>query len=305
MPSTLRRSLAVIATAAVVIGAVQVVGDNTTPGSAFSTMATVGADPTGPPGPTGGPGMDGGQQFQPPSIPQQQPDYQGSNQPPLNQDNGVSIYNSGAPQAPQQGGQQGAQQQPGNQQPQHGTQIPNYQTATPYTQGPGQANPDYQAPQQGPQQQPPQQGPSNAPTQQPSSPPTPTKQPGQQQWPDDKRPVDLQKGCLGPTSPDGSCKWAPRFTIDMPEEASRKLVKMATELPHVGFIASCMALGAALAYEAPIVGQGLAAVGAAIVCEAVWIAVWPNISELKAGQHIQIVVNGAEVVAKIVGGAAG
>ncbi|WP_255486032.1 hypothetical protein [Mycobacteroides sp. LB1] len=95
-------------------------------------------------------------------MPAQQPDYQGGNQPPLNQDNGVSIYNSGAPQAPQQGGQQGAQQQPGNQQPQHGTQIPDYQTATPYTQGPGKANPDYQAPQQNSPQQPQQQ-----PTQQP------------------------------------------------------------------------------------------------------------------------------------------
>ncbi len=115
--------------------------------------------------------MDGGQQFQPPQMPSSMPDYQGgNNQPPLNQDNGVSIYNSGNPQAPQQvPGQQGGQQPQQAQQPQHGNQIPDYQTATPYTQGPGQANPDYQAPQQGNQpqqgQQPQQQQPSQAPTQ--------------------------------------------------------------------------------------------------------------------------------------------
>ncbi|MEU9806007.1 hypothetical protein [Mycobacterium sp. NPDC050853] len=114
----------------------------------------------------------GGSQFQPPQMPGQMPDYQGGNQPPLNQDNGISIYNTGAQGAPQQGGQQGAQQQPGNQQPQHGSQIPDYQTATPYTQGPGQANPDYQAPQQNsPQQgqQPQQQQPNQQQEQQPQN----------------------------------------------------------------------------------------------------------------------------------------
>lgn len=131
------------------------------PGSGFSTIATVAADPTGPTGgPGSGPGGMNGSQFQPPGLPPQQPDYQGGiNQPPLDQNSGISIYNSGSPQAPQQvPGQQAGQQPQQAQQPAHGTQMPDYQTATPYTQGPGKANPDYQAPQQGNQAQQPQQG---------------------------------------------------------------------------------------------------------------------------------------------------
>ncbi len=155
MPAGLRRASALVAIIALAVGGAKVVDDNTAPGSGFSAVATVAADPTGPGGPTGGPGMDGGQQFQPPQMPSSMPDYQGgNNQPPLNQDNGVSIYNTGSPGAQQVPGQQGGQQPQQAQQPAHGTQIPDYQTATPYTQGPGQANPDYQAP----QQQSPQQG---------------------------------------------------------------------------------------------------------------------------------------------------
>lgn len=154
MPVGLRRVSAVVAIIALTIGGAKVVDDNTAPGSGFSAVATVAADPTGPGGPTGGPGMDGGQQFQPPQMPSSMPDYQGgNNQPPLNQDNGVSIYNTGSPGAQQVPGQQGGQQPQQAQQPAHGTQPPNYQTATPFTQGPGQANPDYQAPQQGNQPQ--------------------------------------------------------------------------------------------------------------------------------------------------------
>lgn len=166
MPAGLRRVAAVVAIIALAAGGAKVVDDNTVPGSGFSAVATVAADPTGPGGPTGGPGMDGGQQFQPPQMPSSMPDYQGgSNQPPMDQNSGISIYNSGAPQAGQQApGQQAGQQPQQGQQPQHGSQQPDYQTATPYTQGPGQANPDYQAPQQGNQpqqgQQPQQQQPS-------------------------------------------------------------------------------------------------------------------------------------------------
>ncbi len=159
-----------VAIAALAIGGAKVASDHAMPGSGFSTVQTAAADPTGPGGPTGGPGMDGGQQFQPPQMPSSMPDYQGgNNQPPLNQDNGVSIYNTGSPGAQQVPGQQAGQQPQQAQQPAHGTQPPNYQTATPFTQGPGQANPDYQAPQQGNQpqqgQQPQQQQPSQAPTQ--------------------------------------------------------------------------------------------------------------------------------------------
>ncbi|WP_324610935.1 hypothetical protein [Mycobacteroides abscessus] len=86
-------------------------------------------------------------QFQPPQMPSQMPDYQGGiNQAPLDQNNGVSIYNTQAPSVSNNGvqgssGQQGPQQS--WDQPAHGTQIPDYQNATPYTQGPGRPNPDF------------------------------------------------------------------------------------------------------------------------------------------------------------------
>ncbi len=86
-------------------------------------------------------------QFQPPQMPGQMPDYQGGiNQPPLDQNNGVSIYNTQAPSVSNNGvqgssGQQGPQQS--WDQPAHGTQIPDYQNAAPYTQGPGRPNPDF------------------------------------------------------------------------------------------------------------------------------------------------------------------
>lgn len=172
MSPSLRRTSAVVAITALAIGGAKVASDHTMPGSGFSTLATVAADPTGP---TGGPGGDGGMngsQFSPPSMPNSMPDYQGGNQPPLNQDNGISIYQTGAQGSPQQGGQSSGQQpQQGWDQPARGTQPPNYSTAPGYTQGPGKPNPDFQAP----QQQSPQQG------QQPSQAPTQTQQPEQPQ----------------------------------------------------------------------------------------------------------------------------
>ncbi|GLE57302.1 hypothetical protein NJBCHELONAE_26110 [Mycobacteroides chelonae] len=153
----------------------------------------------GPGGSDGPPG--GGQMFQPPSQGgPQMPDYQGGiNQAPLDQNNGISIYNTQAPSVSNNGangssGQQGSQQ--GWDQPAHGTQIPDYQNATPYTQGPGKPNPDFnggqanpgsqggqsnqggqqpaQQPQQGvqqaPQQQPPQQDAGQQPNQSPDQP---------------------------------------------------------------------------------------------------------------------------------------
>ncbi|MDM1932089.1 hypothetical protein [Mycobacteroides abscessus] len=86
-------------------------------------------------------------QFQPPQMPGQMPDYQGGiNQPPLDQNSSISIYNTQAPSVSNNGvqgssGQQGPQQ--GWDQPAHGTQIPDYQNAAPYTQGPGRPNPDF------------------------------------------------------------------------------------------------------------------------------------------------------------------
>lgn len=110
-----------------------------------------GGSPGGNDGPPGG-----GQMFQPPQMPNQMPDYQGSNSgmPGLDQNNGISIYN----QQPARGANasspsnSGSAQQglsPGQnadgswQRAANGEQIPNYQNATPYTQGPGTPNPEY------------------------------------------------------------------------------------------------------------------------------------------------------------------
>lgn len=126
-------------------------------------------------------------QFQPPQMPNQMPDYQGGiNQPPMDQNGSISIYNTQSPPISNNGaqgssGQQGPQQ--GWDQPAHGTQIPNYQNATPYTQGPGRPNPDFnpgsqggqanqgaqsgnQGAQQPPQNQPPQNNTGQQPDQQ-------------------------------------------------------------------------------------------------------------------------------------------
>nr|WP_234799547.1 YIP1 family protein [Mycobacteroides abscessus] len=92
-------------------------------------------------------------QFQPPQMPNQMPDYQGGiNQPPMDQNSSISIYNTQAPSVSNNGvqgssGQQGPQQS--WDQPAHGTQIPDYQNATPYTQGPGRPNPDFNPGSQG------------------------------------------------------------------------------------------------------------------------------------------------------------
>lgn len=197
MSPGLRRTSAFVAIVALAISGAKIASDHTMPGSGFSTVATVAADPTGPTGGgmTGPPG--GGSQFQPPGLPPQQPDYQGGNQPPLDQNNGISIYNSGAPQAGQQapGQQAGQQPQQSWDQPAHGSQIPDYQTATPYTQGPGKANPDYQAPQQNSPQQGSQQQPQQGQQQQPSQAPTQTQQPQQGDQNSDQQNNDMQKQC--------------------------------------------------------------------------------------------------------------
>ncbi|WP_079617032.1 hypothetical protein [Mycobacteroides abscessus] len=155
MSARLRRASALAAIVALAVGGAKVVDGHTLPGSGFSAVATVAADPTGPPGPTGGMTDGGGSQFQPPQMPSSMPDYQGgNNRPPLDQNSGISIYNTGSPGAQQVPGQQAGQQPQQAQQPAHGSQIPDYQTNPGYTQGPGKPNPDYQAPQQNAPQQP-------------------------------------------------------------------------------------------------------------------------------------------------------
>ncbi len=169
-----------------------------TPATVPAARAACPPDCGGPGGSDGPPG--GGQMFQPPSQGgPQMPDYQGGiNQPPLDQNGSISIYNTQAPSISNNGangssGQQGPQQ--GWDQPAHGTQVPDYQNATPYTQGPGRPNPDFnggqtnpgnnagsqggQANQGAPQQQPP----ANQGSQQPPSQNNSGQQPSQNQPP--------------------------------------------------------------------------------------------------------------------------
>lgn len=155
-----------------------------TPATVPEARAACPPDCGGPGGSDGPPG--GGQMFQPPSQGgPQMPDYQGGiNQPPLDQNSGISIYNTQAPSAGNSTGLQGAQQgsQQGWDQPAHGTQIPDYQNATPYTQGPGAPNPEYNGGQANPGSQ---GGQPNQGVQQPvqQSQQAPQQQPGQNQPP--------------------------------------------------------------------------------------------------------------------------
>ncbi|ETZ87324.1 putative membrane protein [Mycobacteroides abscessus MAB_030201_1075] len=141
-------------------------------------------------------------QFQPPQMPNQMPDYQGGiNQPPMDQNSSISIYNTQAPSVSNNGangssGQQGPQQS--WDQPAHGTQIPDYQTATPYTQGPGRPNPDFNPGSQGGQANPgsnagsqggqPNQGVQQQAPQQPQE--NPAQQPDQQPQQSDSQRID-------------------------------------------------------------------------------------------------------------------
>ncbi|SHR59108.1 Uncharacterised protein [Mycobacteroides abscessus subsp. abscessus] len=141
-------------------------------------------------------------QFQPPQMPSQMPDYQGGiNQPPLDQNGSISIYNTQAPSVSNNGvqgssGQQGPQQ--GWDQPAHGTQIPDYQNAAPYTQGPGRPNPDFNPGSQGGQANPgsdagsqsgqPNQGVQQQAPQQPQE--NPAQQPDQQPQQSDSQRID-------------------------------------------------------------------------------------------------------------------
>ncbi|MDO3126398.1 hypothetical protein P5V43_04690 [Mycobacteroides abscessus subsp. bolletii] len=141
-------------------------------------------------------------QFQPPQMPGQMPDYQGGiNQPPLDQNSSISIYNTQAPSVSNNGvqgssGQQGPQQ--GWDQPAHGTQIPDYQNAAPYTQGPGRPNPDFNPGSQGGQANPgsdagsqsgqPNQGVQQQAPQQPQE--NPAQQPDQQPQQSDSQRID-------------------------------------------------------------------------------------------------------------------
>ncbi|TDZ79563.1 hypothetical protein DE4585_03309 [Mycobacteroides salmoniphilum] len=153
-----------------------------TPATVPVARAACPPDCGGPGGSDGPPG--GGQMFQPPSQGgPQMPDYQGGvNQPPMDQNGSVSIYNTQAPSI-SNNGVNGSNGQQGWDQPAHGTQPPNYQNATPYTQGPGKPNPEYNPGSQGGQTnqgvQQPQQAPQNQQLPQNNTGQNPSQQPNQ------------------------------------------------------------------------------------------------------------------------------
>lgn len=130
-------------------------------------------------------------QFQPPQMPGQQPDYQGGiNQPPLDQNSGISIYN----QNPAQGGMQQSQNlgpQMSGQHAAHGDPLPNY--------GPWQ--PDAQPPAQAPAQQAPVQQVPQAPQQPAQAPQNPAGQQPVQQAP--QQPVQQAPQQPGAQQPQG------------------------------------------------------------------------------------------------------
>ena len=146
-----------------------------TPASVPQAHAACPPDCGGSPG-DGSYGPDASQ-FQPPQMPNQMPDYQGSNSgtPSLDQNNGISIYNQQPGQGentsiPNGSAQQGQNADGSWQRAANGEQIPDYQNASPYPQGQGSPNPDYQGGQanpgsqgvdQAPQQ--PEQGPQQPP----------------------------------------------------------------------------------------------------------------------------------------------
>ncbi|TDZ94551.1 phage holin family protein [Mycobacteroides salmoniphilum] len=162
------------------------------------------ADPCGPDGCGGGGNsgpQDGGQMFQPPQMPGQMPDYQGGiNQPPLDQNGGVSIYNpstgQGGSQAPQNLGPQMS-----GQHATHGEPLPNYGPWQPDAQPPAQA-PVQQAPQpvqQAPAQQP-AQAPQNPAGQQPQGQqPQPQQVPKQPEQAPPQQPDTPKKSPIDPT----------------------------------------------------------------------------------------------------------
>ncbi len=157
--------MTVVAVMSVLVAGVVVINRDNTAGTGFSALpgATGQPAPTGPTGGGSGGGL-GGPPFplQPPDMPSGPPNgYNGGGYPAPDQGNGISIYNSDAPQSP--GGRGGYQQAPSypqqQLQPANGVQPPDYdaplQTPQPQTvpQHPAQNRLNDQQPQQDSQQQ--------------------------------------------------------------------------------------------------------------------------------------------------------
>lgn len=197
VPRGLQRAMAATAGMAVLVAGVVVINRDT-PGEA-GLSALPGA--TGQPAPTGPTGGGSGGSGNGPAFPMQPPDmpsgppngYNSGSYPEPDQGNGISIYNSGAPQSPSgQGGSQQAPNYPQQLQPANGTQPPDYdaplQTPQPQI---SQQMPSQPA--QSPATQPtsPQQSPSGQRETEPQTPPSEQQQPDNQQQTNEHR-------CNGP-----------------------------------------------------------------------------------------------------------
>lgn len=124
----LRRAAAAVAVVAVLVAGMVVI-DREVGGENVSALPGATAQPA-PTGPTGGAGGGSGPGFplQPPDMPSGPPNgYNSGSYPAPDQGNGISIYNSDAPQSPaSRGGYQQAPNYPQQLQPANGTQPPNY-----------------------------------------------------------------------------------------------------------------------------------------------------------------------------------
>lgn len=169
-----RRALTIVSILAVLLAAVVTVnGDRH--GTTVTALPGATAQPA-PTGPTGGPGGGpGGPAFplQPPDMPSAPGGYNSGSYPAPDQNNGISIYNSDAPQSADADSQ--AANFPQSRQPANGTQPPDYDH-------PISPQPSAQQ-QQGnqPQRQQPQASQQGTPTQQPTQSATPRQQPSQSQ----------------------------------------------------------------------------------------------------------------------------
>ncbi|CAM5742296.1 hypothetical protein MAUB1S_01486 [Mycolicibacterium aubagnense] len=181
LPRGLRRTMAVLAVAAVLMAGVVVVDRDDAAGVGLSALPGATGQPTGPTGGAGSGGGLGGPPFpmQPPGMPDGPGAYNGGSYPAPDQGNGISLYNPDQQSAGSPGGYQQAPNYPQPQQqmqPANGTQPPDYDaplqpgqqysTPPPYTGTQSIPNTAPARPQQGPHQ--------------PSPAPTPTQPPVQQ-----------------------------------------------------------------------------------------------------------------------------
>ena len=118
LPRGLRRTMAVLAVAAVLMAGVVVVDRDDAAGVGLSALPGATGQPTGPTGGAGSGGGLGGPPFpmQPPGMPDGPGAYNGGSYPAPDQGNGISLYNPDQQSAGSPGGYQQAPNYPQPQQ---------------------------------------------------------------------------------------------------------------------------------------------------------------------------------------------